>query len=229
MKDVTPQAGGQSALRSVDVGRLLTIDDSEDWGGGLALRRDGIFRRDFDVDRDAWRMLSADERAAIGQPGELLLAMPCTIDDLERFVSAAGLADGYIERRLRLFRVLCCAAQRVEGHGAASAGDSVDATANARADLARAGAYARHAENRALKREAFAWLDLNRVKFPSMDKAAEALAGKIVPVAWRTARDWVAEWHKLKAVRSASRAQVLPVAGLSGFSQRKDHGLCNYP
>lgn len=57
----------------------------------------------------------------------------------------------------------------------------------------------RHAENRAMKASVFAWCDENINKFKSLDKAAEAIAGKIVPVAFRTARAWIAEWKKLRS------------------------------
>jgi len=69
--------------------------------------------------------------------------------------------------------------------------------------LARKGASARHAENRALKRDVFEWLDENMPRFTSMDKAAEAIPMEVVPIAFRTARAWVGEWKKL---RSASKA-----------------------
>lgn len=99
-------------LRSVDVARLLRIDDPQDWGGGLVLRSAGVHRRESEADRQAWRMLSPEERAAIGEPGELVLPLPCTIDELERFVKVEGLRDGYIERRLRLLKVIAAASLR---------------------------------------------------------------------------------------------------------------------
>jgi hypothetical protein len=60
------------------------------------------------------------------------------------------------------------------------------------------GAAATHKEHRSMKAEVFAWLDLNRPKFKSMDKAAEAIT-KQQPIAFRTARDWVGEWKKLRS------------------------------
>lgn len=57
----------------------------------------------------------------------------------------------------------------------------------------------RHAENRAMKAEVFAWLDTNRANYKSMDSTAEAIAGKIAPIAFRTARDWVGEWKRLRS------------------------------
>lgn len=67
---------------------------------------------------------------------------------------------------------------------------------------ARKKANLRHKENRAMKKEVFSWLEVNRSKFKSMDATADAIAGKIAPIAFRTARDWVGEWKKL---RSASK------------------------
>jgi len=60
-------------------------------------------------------------------------------------------------------------------------------------------ALKRHAENHALKQTAFSWCDANMAKFKSMDSAAEAIAGKLVPVTFRTARDWIGEWKKLRS------------------------------
>ena len=60
------------------------------------------------------------------------------------------------------------------------------------------GANKRHAENRAMKNQVSEWLNTNMTGFKSMDSAAEAIAGKIVPIKFRTARAWVAEWKKLR-------------------------------
>lgn len=60
-------------------------------------------------------------------------------------------------------------------------------------------AIKRHAENHAMKSEVFKWLDDNMQNFTSMDKAAEAIAGKLQPIAFRTARDWVSDWKKLRS------------------------------
>ena len=56
----------------------------------------------------------------------------------------------------------------------------------------------RHAENHAMKAEVFVWLDANMSDFKSMDKAAEAVM-KQQPIAFRTARDWVGQWKKLRS------------------------------
>ena len=60
-------------------------------------------------------------------------------------------------------------------------------------------AHARHKENHSMKAEVFEWLDQNMSSFASMDSAAEAIAGKVVPVAFRTARKWVGEHKKLRS------------------------------
>ena len=67
---------------------------------------------------------------------------------------------------------------------------------------AKLNAGKRHAENRAMKAEVFEWLDSNFAK-QSMDAAASEIAGKVVPVAWRTARDWVADWKKVRSAGTA--------------------------
>ena len=69
--------------------------------------------------------------------------------------------------------------------------------------FAKAGANAIHAENRAMKQDVFAWLDTNMPNFKSMDSAAEAIAGKVAPVKFRAARDWVGEWKKLRSTGKA--------------------------
>ncbi len=65
------------------------------------------------------------------------------------------------------------------------------------AQVARA--LARHTENRNMKADVFAWLDANMSKFESMDEAAGEIAGKLVPIKWRTARDWITAWKKERA------------------------------
>lgn len=64
-------------------------------------------------------------------------------------------------------------------------------------------ALKRHAENHAMKDEVFCWLDENMRNFRSMDKAAEAIAGKVVPIAVRTARRWVGEWKNVRSTGTA--------------------------
>ena len=56
-----------------------------------------------------------------------------------------------------------------------------------------------HSENRAMKQEVFTWLDTNMPQFKSMDDAATAITGKVAPIKWRTARDWVGAWKKIRS------------------------------
>lgn len=53
-------------------------------------------------------------------------------------------------------------------------------------------ADARHAENRQLEQEVLAWWESHK-HLPGMtrDKAATEMAGKVVPLAWRTVRDYL--------------------------------------
>ena len=87
--------------------------------------------------------------------------------------------------------------------GAESTGEfqtenSVNAETAARTALAKVAAHARHAENRSMKADVFAWLNTNMPKFKSMDAAAQAIT-KQQPIAFRTARDWTGEWKKLQS------------------------------
>lgn len=66
-------------------------------------------------------------------------------------------------------------------------------------DMGKRGAAVTHAENRAMKATVLDWCDKNMPKHKSMDAAAEAVAGKLVPVKFRTARDWIGEWKKLRS------------------------------
>ena len=63
-------------------------------------------------------------------------------------------------------------------------------------DSARAAALVRHRENREMKSQVFEWLDANRSNHPSMDKCAEVISRTVVPIAFRTARNWVGDWAK---------------------------------
>lgn len=57
-------------------------------------------------------------------------------------------------------------------------------------------AIKRHTENHAMKKEVFEWCSINLADYPSMDSAAGAIAGKLVPVTFRTARTWISEYRK---------------------------------
>lgn len=79
---------------------------------------------------------------------------------------------------------------------------------NAESARQSAAAMKRHEENRAMKQDVFDWLDTNMSRFKSMDDAATAIAGKVAPIKWRTARDWVADWKKVSAASGKGGAQV---------------------
>lgn len=64
--------------------------------------------------------------------------------------------------------------------------------------LAKRAADARHKENREMKKDAFDWLNANFERFKSMDEAADAVR-EVVPVKFRTAREWVGHWKKAMA------------------------------
>jgi len=64
--------------------------------------------------------------------------------------------------------------------------------------LSQRGLNKRHKENRDMKAEAFIWLDQNREKYKSMDDTATAIT-ELSPVKFRAAREWVAEWKKLRS------------------------------
>ena len=61
------------------------------------------------------------------------------------------------------------------------------------------GADKRYAEHRAMKADVFKWLDEHLKTYKSLDSAAEAIAGKIVPIKFRTAREWVGAYKKLRS------------------------------
>jgi hypothetical protein len=66
---------------------------------------------------------------------------------------------------------------------------------------ARQAAIQKNAENRAMKAEVIQYYATNQHRFRSMDAAAEAIAGKIVPLKFRTVRDHLAEYRR--TLRSA--------------------------
>ncbi|QYG05770.1 hypothetical protein [Janthinobacterium sp. PAMC25594] len=69
--------------------------------------------------------------------------------------------------------------------------------------FAKAGAAARHAENHQMKAEIIKWWSENRNNYKSMDAAAEQAAGKIAPVAFRTARKWIGDHNKKQRAGTA--------------------------
>ena len=67
-------------------------------------------------------------------------------------------------------------------------------------EMGSRGGKAAQQENLSIKNDAFAWLDTNRSKFKSMDETAEAMVkAKLANISFRTYRDWVGEWKKLRS------------------------------
>ncbi|MDP3424973.1 MAG: hypothetical protein Q8S32_14600 [Burkholderiaceae bacterium] len=116
------------------------------------------------------------------------------------FEIIGSFADGEAEQKKlgRLLNDLVVCAKQIN-----EPGDSVfnfeEAIKAARSSLARAGSEGRHTENRAMKADVFKWLNDNFASCKSMDAAAEAMSGKLVPATFRTVRDWVTEWKKLRS------------------------------
>ena len=69
--------------------------------------------------------------------------------------------------------------------------------AQVKSDAGRTAAAGRHKENHQMKKEVMEWCEENLAKYRSMDAAADAVAGKLVPVKFRTARNWIAEYRKV--------------------------------
>lgn len=64
---------------------------------------------------------------------------------------------------------------------------------------ARKAALARHALSTENKAKVFAWCDENMSRFSSMDNAAFDIAETFVDQKFRTVRDWMTEWKKLRS------------------------------
>lgn len=60
-------------------------------------------------------------------------------------------------------------------------------------------AQKRHTENHALRDAVYSWADANISPALTLDDAASAIAGKIVPLKWRTVREHLTAWKKLRA------------------------------
>ena len=60
-------------------------------------------------------------------------------------------------------------------------------------------ALKRHTENHALRDAVYAWADTNIKQGKSLDDAASDVADKVVPLKWRTVREHLTEWKKLRS------------------------------
>lgn len=65
--------------------------------------------------------------------------------------------------------------------------------------LAKNAAHARHSEHREMKSQVFKWCDENMARFKSMDDAAFDISGTFIPQKFRTVREWMTEWKKLRS------------------------------
>lgn len=63
-------------------------------------------------------------------------------------------------------------------------------------------ALKRHEENHSIRDQIYEWLDQHKTPEMALDTAADKMAGKVVPLKWRTVREHCTEWNKL---RSAGR------------------------
>lgn len=125
-------------------------------------------------DLSSWPLIELPIRIAYGCTYAASLAHAC---------NAADMAWNYVER-----------ASFWHGTSLAFARAGSLAGKPSVSDIARAAAHARNSENRAIKASAFEWLDEHFNECKSKDDAAERLI-KIVPVAFRTARRYVTQWH----------------------------------
>ncbi len=144
------------------------------------LSRLGLVNAPCDEDPDATLLLHGVLSCAYSMralaDGEIDWAM----DDLLSASSYVGAIEGAHLQRIKL--------ERQGGNRAALS------------SLGSIGAYARHAENRALKEDVFAWCDAHMEAFNgSMDDAALAIANKVVPIKFRTVRAHMTEWKKLRS------------------------------
>lgn len=87
---------------------------------------------------------------------------------------------------------------RLQFHQVAQKTDTLaEEKAKQRVSLAASkAAIKRHAENYAMKEQVLVWCAEHLHEYASMDAAAEAVAGKLVPVTFRTVRGWVGEFRK---------------------------------
>ncbi|WP_157381236.1 hypothetical protein, partial [Burkholderia ubonensis] len=83
---------------------------------------------------------------------------------------------------------------------------AIKAHASGTKRTARAGGIAKNAENAAMKAEVFRWLDRHLSEYQGrLDAAADAIeAAKLVPLTWRTIRNYITDYNKLqKQLQSA--------------------------
>jgi hypothetical protein len=68
-----------------------------------------------------------------------------------------------------------------------------------KSSFAELGAYARHAEHRAMKAEVFEWCVENHARFKKRTAAAMVVHQTLQPIEYSTAYSWISEWEKLQS------------------------------
>jgi hypothetical protein len=158
------------------------------------------------ADREGWAYTFYNGLSSIEQPEEILGKSPLTefpttqtmlkaIALLWFFEAARRHEDGD-RRALDMLFEASEAWQLSQYEYGWEAAIECDGESLAMSRLARKGAMARHKENHDLKREALEYFHEHREQFTSKDAAAEAIAGKVVPAAFRTVRNWLKEAPK---------------------------------
>lgn len=109
------------------------------------------------------------------------------------FLDGSGLADAMLEIGSLRDRIVPPGHVQRITEASRAAQDKLDRFKQAR----RKGADTLHVENRAMKADAFQWLDAQS-SFKSIESAATAIT-KQQPIAHVTARDWYKEWKKLRS------------------------------
>ena len=140
--------------------------------------------------------LSADSLSAISLAYGAILIATNNGQDMSGLESAGGSEM----KSLKILMTIATTRGIALGHCGLSAGVLKIVQENmARKKMLSDAASKIHVENRAAKADAFAWLDANFSTCTSMDDAAGKMAGKLVPYTFRTVRDWVGEWKKLRS------------------------------
>lgn len=199
------------ALREC-IGSYVLADD-EDFPGGRESEYFAVLALSGVADTLSWlrpapgehfrgvpRDLQGDARAA-GFPSErpqpLSLAADRALEAMDAVCEGEHLraTERMTEEATRLRTELLSVNAKIESIANAKVKERVSVAASK-------AAIVRHAENRAMKAQVFAWCNENMAQFQSMDRAAETIAGKLVPVSFRTARDWIGAWRKARSART---------------------------
>ena len=188
-----------SLLRRVDAGEITLAPpgrdglvkgwEEADWSGRIMVLIQFIDSGNQDFGNDVDLKYLFDLMIA--------LVLLQRLDDavLSQFADGSGLADVMLDiaslrDRLQPPKHVQMAINRLQGN--------LDTFVQAR----RKGADAIHAEHRSMKADVFKWLDTNNTGGKNFDDIALLIAGKVVPLKFRTVRGYITEWNKL---RSASR------------------------